>query len=442
LRFPATPAIDEAIANAFQEEWGRLVAALIRRTGDWDLAEECAQQAFEQAARRWPISGVPDKPGAWLTTVAGNAAIDRIRRAKRGSELLEQIGRDPTREAAMQDLLAVEPEIEDDRLRLIFTCCHPALLLEARVALTLRAVAGLTTAEIAKAFLVPEPTMGKRITRAKAKIAAAGIPYRVPPAKQLPERLSGVLAVLYLLFNEGYLASSGDELVRRDLTAEAIRLTRILIELMPGEPEIRGLLALMLFNDSRKHARTDASGELVTLEEQDRSVWDHLQIAEATVVLEQALALREVRPGLSGTYVLQAAIAACHATAVTAGQTDWVQIESLYKLLLEFNDTPVIRLNHAVATAFAGDTDAALDALDELEQALADHYLLHATRADLLRREIEHGRSGAFGPAQAAYQRALELVPSESERRFLQRRLAQLQRRSGAGIPVQERKSS
>jgi RNA polymerase sigma-70 factor, ECF subfamily len=442
LRFPATPAIDEAIASAFQQEWGRLVAALIRRTGNWDLAEECAQQAFEQAARRWPISGVPDKPGAWLTTVAGNAAIDRIRRAKRGNELLEQIGRDPTEEAAMQDLLAPEPEIEDDRLRLIFTCCHPALVLEARVALTLRAVAGLTTAEIAKAFLVPEPTMGKRITRAKAKIAAAGIPYRVPPAERLPERLSGVLAVLYLLFNEGYLSSSGDELVRRDLTAEAIRLTRVLIELMPDEPEIRGLLALMLFNDSRKFARTDTSGDLVTLEDQDRSLWDHLQIAEATAALEQALALRESRPGLPGTYVLQAAIAACHATAATAGQTDWGQIESLYRLLLEYNDTPVIRLNQAVATAFAGNTDAALEALDELDDALESHYLLYATRADLLRREIEHGRPGSFGSAQAAYARALELVPSERERRYLKRRLAELQRRPGGEGVAQERKLS
>jgi RNA polymerase sigma-70 factor, ECF subfamily len=428
LRFPSTPDVDAAIAAVFHEEWGRLVAALIRRTGNWDLAEECAQQAFEQAARRWPVSGVPDNPGAWLTTVAGNAAIDRIRRAKRGNELLEQLGRDPTQgEHAIRDLVAEQPEIEDDRLRLIFTCCHPALVLEARVALTLRAVAGLTTAEIAKAFLVPEPTMGKRITRAKAKIAAARIPYRVPPAEQLPMRLGGVLAVLYLLFNEGYLASSGDELVRRELTAEAIRLTRLLVTLMPDEPEVKGLLALMLFNDSRKHARTDTHGDLITLEEQDRTAWDHEQIREATAVLEVAVGRTDSGEAIAGTYVLQAAIAACHASATTSEQTDWHQIRELYGLLLQINDTPVVRLNHAVATAFDGDADHALAALDALEDELGDHYLLHATRADLLRRSAANGGTAEeLAAARASYARALELVPSEPERRYLTRRAQEL----------------
>ncbi len=452
-------AAELALSAAFRDEWGRVVAALIRRTGDWDLAEECAQQAFEQAARRWPEDGVPIKPGAWLTTVAGNAAIDRIRRVKRGNELLEQLGRDPTigdstagdaaatdarsaplsigyggrnfigvsrsaEEEAMNDLLSDEPEIEDDRLRLIFTCCHPSLALEARVALTLRAVAGLTTAEIAKAFLVPEPTMGKRITRAKAKIAGAKIPYRVPPASQLPERLSGVLAVLYLLFNEGYLASSGDDLIRRDLTAEAVRLTRMVIALMPDEPEAKGLLALMLFSDSRRETRVDDSGDLVTLEDQDRSHWDRAQIEQATALLSDAR--------IAGPYVLQAAIAACHANAPTAETTDWSQIRALYEILLRINDTPVVRLNHAVAVALCGDSDNALAILDQLEM-LQEHHLLHATRADLLRRRAltEHADS-AISTRQAAenaYERALELAPSEPERRYLRRRLEQL--RSG-----------
>jgi RNA polymerase sigma-70 factor (ECF subfamily) len=263
----------EAVAAAFSDEWGRIVATLIRRTGDWDLAEECAQEAFAEALRRWAADGVPARPGAWLTTVAKNRAIDRLRRERRRAELLEEAEALPTEADAMDDD-SDESGIEDDRLRLMFTCCHPALPLEGRVALTLRTLAGLTTTEIARAFLVPEPTMAKRLVRAKAKIAGARIPYRVPPAHLLPERTGGVLAVLYLLFNEGYKASAGPDLVRADLCGEAIRLTRLLDALMPDEPEAAGLLALMLFQHSRRLARVDRGGELVTLEDQDRSRWD------------------------------------------------------------------------------------------------------------------------------------------------------------------------
>ncbi|MGH2872708.1 MAG: RNA polymerase sigma factor, partial [Solirubrobacteraceae bacterium] len=302
-----------AVESAFREQWGRIVAALIRRTGDWDLAEECTQEAFAEALRRWPADGVPRQPGAWLTTVAGNRALDRLRRARRGAELLEQVGRDPSRidEETMEiDEAIDESGIEDDRLRLIFTCCHPALALEGRVALTLRSLAGLTTGEIARAFLVSEATMAKRLTRAKAKIAGARIPYRVPPAHLLPERTGGVLAVLYLLFNEGYSASAGERLIRAPLCGEAIRLARLLTALMPDEPEAIGLLALMLLHHSRRQARLDREGEIATLEEQDRSAWDAAEIGEALALLD--CALRRAGAG-AGTYQLQAAIAACHA---------------------------------------------------------------------------------------------------------------------------------
>ena len=327
-----TPAVQRALDAAFREEWGRIVAALIRRTGDWDLAEECAQEAFTEALRRWPVDGVPHRPGAWLTTVAGNRAIDRLRRGARGAELLEQAGREAlpqseTDEDAMPELFEETDEIEDDRLRLIFTCCHPALPLEGRVALTLRSLAGLTTAEIARAFLVPEATMAKRLTRTKAKIAAAGIPYRVPPAHLLPERTAGVLAVLYLMFNEGHSASSGAELIRAGLCDEAIRLARALHQLMPDEPEAMGALALMLLHHSRRHARVGRDGELITLEEQDRGLWDTVEIEEGLQLLESALRRRQVGP-----YQLQAAIAACHARAGSAAETDWREIAGLYAL--------------------------------------------------------------------------------------------------------------
>jgi RNA polymerase sigma-70 factor (ECF subfamily) len=405
------------VAVAFRDEWGRIVAALIGRTGNWDLSEECAQEAFAQALRRWPSDGVPDRPGAWLTTVAKNRAIDQLRRERRGAELLEQAASTGGDTEAMDEQDTDESGIEDDRLRLIFTCCHPALPLEGRVALTLRTLAGLTTAEIARAFLVPEPTMAKRLVRAKGKIAGARIPYRVPPAHLLPERTGGVLAVLYLLFNEGYAASGGAELIRAQLCDEAIRLARALSGLMPDEPEAAGLLALMLFHHSRRRARSDAAGDLVTLEDQDRTRWDRAEIDEAHVRLEAAL-----RHGRAGPYQLQAAIVACHSDAADVADTDWTQIASLYELLAEVMPSPVVALNRAVAVAMSRGLDAGLEVIDELEVSgeLAGYHLLHATRADLLR------RLGRTGEAAVAYRRALDLAGSDAERRFLSKRLAEV----------------
>ena len=406
-----TPTV--AVREAFRDEWGKLVATLIRTTGDWDLAEECAQEAFEQAVRSWARDGVPDRPGAWLTTVARNRALDRLRRGAVESSKL--------RELALQELPAEadgggDDDIPDDRLRLMFTCCHPALPIEARVALTLRTLAGLSTAEIARAFLVPEPTMAKRLVRAKQKIRNAGIPYRVPPPSLRPQRTSGVLAVLYLLFNEGYAASAGAELVRKSLCAEAIRLTRALVSLLPGEPEASGLLALMLFQSSRTAARIDERGELVTLEDQDRSLWDREAIDEAHAVLEPALR------GGAGPYRLQAAIAACHASSDDAGATDWVTIARLYGRLVLLTPSPVVELNRAVAIAMADGPAAGLGRVEELVATgdLETYYLLHATRADLLR------RLGREHDSEACYRRALELVGSDPERRFLERRLAEV----------------
>jgi RNA polymerase sigma-70 factor, ECF subfamily len=405
------------VASAFRNEWGRIVAALIGRTGDWDLSEECAQEAFAEALRRWPSDGVPDRPGAWLTTVAKNRAIDRLRRARRGAELREQAASEADEIETMNAPETDESGIEDDRLRLIFTCCHPALPLEGRVALTLRTLAGLTTAEIARAFLVPEPTMAKRLVRAKAKIAGARIPYRVPPAHLLPERTGGVLAVLYLLFNEGYAASGGPELIRAQLCDEAIRLARALSGLMPDEPEAAGLLALMLFHHSRRRARSDAAGDLVTLEDQDRTLWDRAEIDEGHARLEAALRHRR-----AGPYQLQAAIAACHTDAADVADTDWVQISALYELLAEVMPSPVVALNRAVAIAMARGPDAGLELIDELEASgeLAGYHLLPATRADLLR------RLGRSREAAEAYRRALELAGSDADRRFLRRRLAEV----------------
>jgi RNA polymerase sigma-70 factor (ECF subfamily) len=406
----------EAVARAFRDDWGRVVATLIGMTGDWDLAEECAQEAFAQALRTWPRDGVPRKPGAWLTTTARNRALDRLRRRA-------------TETARLRDTLVLSPPedpagtadddesgIADDRLRLIFTCCHPALPLEARVALTLRTLAGLSTAEIARAFLVPEPTMAKRLVRAKHKIRDAGIPYRVPPAHLLPERTAGVLAVLYLLFNEGYAASSGADLVRRRLCAEAIRLARVLGQLMPGEPETGGVLALMLFHDARRDARVGPDGELITLEDQDRTRWNRRQIEEADTILQAAL-----RRGPAGPYLIQAAIAACHATATEAAATDWAQIAWLYGRLAELTPSPVIELNRAVAVAMADGPAAGLEIVAGLEASgdLAGYYLLPATRADLLR------RLGDRPGAAASYRRALDLATTEPERRYLAGRLAE-----------------
>jgi RNA polymerase sigma-70 factor (ECF subfamily) len=429
--------VEQSVQTAFREEWGRIVATLIRRTGDWDLAEECAQEAFAEALRRWPQQGVPERPGAWLTTVASNRAIDRLRRAARGAELAERAAQDelrtgPTAEdpssAMFSDTDSPDGRetgpIEDDRLRLIFTCCHPALALEARVALTLRALAGLTVAEVARAFLVPEPTMAKRLVRAKAKIAAAKIPYRVPPARLLPERTSGVLAVLYLLFNEGYSASSGDSLIRAGLCDEAIRLARLLHQLMAQEREVTALLALMLLQDSRRDARIGSDGELITLEHQDRSTWRQHEIAEARTLLTDTADPGTGTAPTFGPYRLQAEIAACHATADTVEQTDWAEIAALYGALAQVTPSPVVSLNRAVAIAMAGDLDRAIALVDQLrdEPTLRGYHLLAATRADLLRRR------GDRQQAVAEYERALELAPSETERRFLRGRIDELER--------------
>lgn len=397
----------EAVQAAFRDEWGRIVASLIRRTGDWDLAEEAAQEAFAQALASWPRDGVPRNPGAWLTTVAGNRALDHIRRSARGNELIRQLAEDPLQAAADGQQDDEPPQaIEDDRLRLIFTCCHPALALESRVALTLRALAGLTTAEIARAFLVSEATMAKRLTRAKAKIAAAGIPYRVPPPERLPERTNGVRAVLYLLFNEGYAASSGELPIRASLCDEAIRLARLL----PAEPETQALLALMVLQHSRRDARVDERGELVTLEDQDRSRWHLDEITEANTLLSGAGPLAG-----AGPYRLQAEIAIRH----TREPTDWSRIAELYAELEALSPSPVVRLNRAVAVALAGDLDAGLEMVGEfvVGDELSNYHLLHATRADLLRRR------GDLVAAREAYERALALAPTEAERRFLRRRL-------------------
>jgi RNA polymerase sigma-70 factor, ECF subfamily len=407
-------AAQAAVADAFRSDWGRVVAYLIGVTGNWDLAEECAQDAFERALDRWPRDGIPSSPAAWLKTTARNRALDRLRRATVGdAKLKELMMLQPSDEAADGD----ESGIEDDRLRLMFTCCHPALPVEAQVALTLRTLAGLTTPEIARAFLVPHETMAKRLTRAKRKITEARIPYRVPTAHRLGERLRAVLVVIYALFNEGYGASAGDELIRKDLCAEAIRLGRLLAELMPDEPEALGLLSLLLLQDSRQAARIDPDGELVTLEDQSRSLWDQAAIAEACTVLDRAIRLR--RPG---PYQLQAAIAACHAHAATSAETDWHEIAVLYDRLSEIVPTPVVLLNRAVAVAMADGPAAGLKLVDEVDQsgALVHYYLLPATRADLLR------RLSRYAEAATAYRCALELAPTDAERRFLRRRLSEL----------------
>jgi RNA polymerase sigma-70 factor (ECF subfamily) len=413
---------EEAVAAAFRDEWGRIVATVIRTTGDWDLAEECAQDAFARALERWPVDGVPRSPGAWLTTTARNRAIDRLRRASVGARKLEEVAAVSDRGDEREVGREVDDDgsgIVDDRLRLIFTCCHPALPLEARVALTLRTLAGLTTAEIARAFLVPEPTMAKRLVRAKGKIRTAGIPYRVPPAHLLQQRLGSVLAVVYLLFSEGYSATAGADLLREQLSAEAIRLARTLTELMPDEPEAMGLLALLLLQDARRAARVDAAGDLVPLEEQDRTRWDGQEIAEGTTVL--AGALRRER---AGPYQLQAAIAACHATAADPSQTDWVEIVQLYDHLVRLVPTPVVELNRAVAVAMAEGPEAGLERVAALEAAgdLAGFHLLPATRADLLR------RLGRRSESADAYRAALALAGSEPDRRYLTRRLHEVER--------------
>ncbi|MFI7412946.1 RNA polymerase sigma factor [Streptomyces sp. NPDC049627] len=412
----ATNGVEEVVAAAFREEWGQVVATLIRVTGDWDLAEECAQDAFAQALDRWRRDGVPRRPGAWLTTTARNRALDVLRREAVGAAKLREVAVSARDEPSYETEDGDDSGVQDDRLRLIFTCCHPALPIEARVALTLRTLAGLTTPQIARAFLVPEATMAQRLVRAKRKIRNAGIPYRVPPAHLLPERTTGVLGVIYLLFNEGYAASSGADLVRTNLCAEAIRLARVLAGLMPDEPEVLGLLALLLLHDARRHARVDAAGDLVTLEDQDRGAWDRAEVDEGAALLETAL-----RRGRPGPYQIQAAIAACHTTAPTAAETDWADIAALYGELARLVPSAVVRLNRAVAVGMAQGVEQGLALVAELEDEgeLAGYHLLPATRADLLR------RGGRREEAAEAYRRALELVENDAERRFLEKRLAE-----------------
>jgi RNA polymerase sigma-70 factor (ECF subfamily) len=400
-----------AIGEAHHEEWARVVAALTRRFGDLDIAEEAAAEAFAAAVERWPADGVPPNPGGWLTTTARRKAIDRMRRERRRD--------DRQREAQMSYDDPPEPPgaIDDDRLRLIFTCCHPALAMESRVALTLRMIGGLTMPEIARAFLVSEAAMGQRITRAKAKIKAARIPYRVPSAEDLPGRVSGVLAVVYLVFNEGYLATGPNTApIRKDLTAEAIRLTRLLRALMPEDGEVAGLLALMLLAEARRTARVSASGELVTLDAQDRARWDAVLIEEGHRLVRERLAAGAA----PGRYQILAAISAVHTSARTMGDTDWSQVVALYDQLARLDPSPIVALNRAIAIAELDGPQVALAAVDRLEDQLAGYHAYHATRADLLR------RLGRRQESRAAYDRAIELAGNTAETASLARRRDQL----------------
>jgi len=401
----------EQVELIFREEHGRVLAALIGQFEDFDLAEDSLQDALVNALERWKVDGVPNNPGAWLMTVAKRRAIDRVRRSTTLERSLGTLDPPISQGPTERD----QDEIPDDRLKLMFTCCHPSLALEAQVALTLQTLGGLTAPEIARAFLVPEPTMAQRLSRARAKIRNAGIPYRVPPIDLLPERLGALLAVVYLIFNEGYSATGGDEPIRKELCEEAIRLGRVLVALLPGNAESRGLLALMLLHDSRREARLDEAGQLILLDEQDRSRWDKMKIQEGIELLKEAVALND-----PGPYQVQAAISALHAEAPTAEATDWHQIAALYKRLAKMSPSLVVEVNRAVAVAMVEGPLEGLRILDGLEERSGEYYPFHVARADLLRRLNQPNA------AAEAYTRALALCGNPAERRHLQRRLDQL----------------
>jgi RNA polymerase sigma-70 factor (ECF subfamily) len=415
------PQPSETLEQVFREEYGRIIATLIRLSGSFDLAEEALQDAFASAVGNWEKDGAPGNPGAWLTTVAHRKLLDAVRREKTRSDKLPDLEYEIERLQPDVELALFEEAVEypDDRLRLIFTCCHPSLSREAQVALTLRTLGGLTTAEIARAFLLPEPTLAQRLVRAKNKIRIARIPYEVPPLKVLQERLVSVQSVIYLIFNESYSATAGSSLTRKDLSAEAIRLGRVLCKLMPNEPENSGLLALMLLHDSRRDARVNDRGELVTLEEQDRSRWDREEIEEGLLLVEQALRLRRVGP-----LQLQAAIAAVHAEAQAGGETDWRQIVALYEELMRLSPSPIVALNQAAAVAMSEGFEQGLVLIERAGASgkLENYYLFHAARAELLR------RLNRLPEAATAYSRAAALTTNEVEQQYVRRRLREVTR--------------